>query len=122
MAEMSSKNLQKAMESTFSKTDGRERPVKPLRYEIRSAYDSFNQLRKKMSRTVGEGDLARFEECIVLIADESTMDVEWVKSMLRTQMVNKVPYDKLEPAILIGVAGGFLDVAKQLYRFLLRLH
>lgn len=92
--------------------------VKPLRYETRSAYECFNQLRKKMNRLVGAADLEKFEECIVLIADASTKDVEWVKSMLRTQMVNKVPYNQLDAAILIGVAGGFLDVSRQLFRHL----
>lgn len=92
--------------------------VKPLRYETRSAYDSFNQLRKKMNRLVGSEDLEKFEECIVLIADQSAGDVDWVKNMLRTQMVNKVPYNQLDAAILIGVAGGFLDVSRQLFRHL----
>jgi hypothetical protein len=92
--------------------------LKPYRYEVMMANEAFAGFRRKLRRTVGAAECDQFDSLVCDIADMSDEDLAWVRSMLRTQMVNKVRYDQIDAAILIGITGGFIDMSRKLYRLL----
>lgn len=85
--------------------------AKDARYETATAYEAFNQFRKKMKRMVGEHDLELFEDIVGDMADDIAPQVEWGKGLLRTLLVNRLPWNQIETGVIFSMMGGFLSRA-----------
>lgn len=86
-----------------------------FRYECSKFYETFNQRRKSLKRTLPSKSFEDFENDICDIVDECDENVAWVRNMIETQMFNKIPYDKIKAATLIGMIGGLIDIIRMVH-------
>ena len=89
--------------------------ARPYRVDLLVAFESFNQFRKKLLRIVGEEGLAAMEDEVCEVVDSSEANVTWVRNMIKSQMVNKIRWQQVEMAVLIGMIGGFISIVAQVY-------
>lgn len=86
-----------------------------FRYECAQFCEVFNQMRKRLKRTLSSKAFDDFENDICNIVDGCDENVEWVRSMITTEMTNKIPYNKIKAATLIGMIGGLIDIIRTVH-------
>lgn len=86
-----------------------------FRYECSQFCEVFNQMRKRLKRTLPSKAFEDFENDICDIVDGCDENVEWVRNMIATEMTNKIPYDKIKSATLIGMIGGLIDIIRTVH-------
>lgn len=83
-----------------------------FRYETSQVNGIFNQVRKRVKRHLPYKVFIDFETDVCNIVDKNDENIRWVRSMITTNMVNKISYDMVEPAVLIGMIGGLVDIMR----------
>lgn len=83
-----------------------------FRYETSQVNGIFNQVRKRVKRHFPYKVFIDFETDVCNIVDKNDENIRWVRSMITTNMVNKISYDMVEPAVLIGMIGGLVDIMR----------
>lgn len=86
-----------------------------FRYECAKFHEFFNQHRKRLKRTLPSKAFEDFENDICDIVDECDENVSWVRNMIESQMFNKIPYNKIKAATLIGMIGGLIDIIRTVH-------
>jgi len=89
-----------------------------FRYETAMAADYLSRMRKRIRHSVGVDNLDYWESVVIDIVDGSEQYVKQVRKELFNEMLQKVSYDMIEPAVQIGMIGGFIDVAMQIRKAL----
>lgn len=84
-----------------------------FRWEFASVSMTLDQIRRRVRRILPPEIADRFEEMLCDIADDVEPSVAKVRTSLKTELVNKISWDKIETAILTGLIGGFLDAMQQ---------
>ena len=83
---------------------------KKVRYETACIIDILSRQRKRLKRAISENDLKAFDELVCDIADNSEASVNAVRNSIKAEIVQKLKYEYLEPAVLTVMIGGMLDV------------
>lgn len=86
-----------------------------FRYECSKFCEVFNQMRKRLKRTLPSKAFEDFENDICDIVDGCDENVEWVRNMITTEMTNKISYNKIKAATLIGMIGGLIDIIRTVH-------
>lgn len=81
-----------------------------FRYEIKKTINCFNTIRKRMKRQLEADEMEAFEASIADITDSMAEHINYVKAMLKDNMVNKIPYQQLDVAVVLCMIFGFLDI------------
>jgi hypothetical protein len=89
-----------------------------FRYETSNVNERLERMRKRLRRVLPRETFDEFEGMICDIVDSCEKNVRKVRLDLRTEMVNKVRWNQVEAAILIGMIGGFIDVVNQISKCL----
>jgi len=99
-------------------TEMRNMPVfrQRFRYETAMVNDLLLKMRKKLKRVLPKDVMEDFEDAVCEIVDTSDEYVQKVKSALRGEMLQKISWEMIEPAIMVGMVGGTIDVMQQIYK------
>lgn len=97
----------------------REQVKKRFRYETNRIFRLFETMRKKVKRDIpDETVLVTFENAVNGFVDDNEYDIDAVKRSLRQELTGKLMEDQVEPAVLIGMIGGFCDIVRQIKKYL----
>ena len=99
-------------------TEMRNMPVfkERFRYETFQVAERLSRLRKRLRRNLPKEVLEDFDNTICGIVDDSEQYVNNVRVALRNEMLQKISYDMIEPAIMVGMIGGTIDVMQQIHK------
>lgn len=86
---------------------------KKYRFQLRQMEGLYNTIRKKLCRQLTVSQLEAFEEFVCDMADECEDNYRHVKTMIKDSMVNKVPFQYIEPAVQLCLIGGYLDIMQE---------
>lgn len=81
-----------------------------VRYETACIMDIMSRQRKRLKRVISEEDLKAFDVLVCDIADNSERSISAVRVSIKAELVQKLKYECLEPAVLTVMIGGMLDV------------
>lgn len=84
----------------------------------RTILSKLNGYRRYLKRTISREKCDKFQVAICDIVDDSETHVKWCMTMVRDILVNKIPYQDVEAAALLGVAGGYIDIMQQIHQAL----
>jgi len=80
-----------------------------FKYETAMINERIMKSYKWVRRSLTQEKFSQFEDAVCEIVDQSEPDIEHVKKLLRIEMVNKVSYEGVDAAIIIGMLGGFMS-------------
>lgn len=83
------------------------------RYECSCVNTLIFSMERRVRRVLPADIALRFDAMINGIADELDMQVSHVRTLLRAELVNKISYEKIDSAILVGMIGGLVDAMQQ---------
>lgn len=82
------------------------------------ARSKFNDMRKKLNRSMGKEQLERFEEKICGVVDSVDDYVAACRAELKSVLAQKIGYEQIEAASLIGMIGGVTRIMQTTHRAL----
>lgn len=82
------------------------------------ARSRFNDMRKKLNRNMGKEQLERFETKVCGIVDSVDDYVDACRAELKGVLVQKIGYEQVEAAALIGMIGGVARIMQTIHRAL----
>lgn len=78
----------------------------------------FNDMRKKLNRNMGKEQTERFETKICGVVDSVDDYVSVCRAEMKTILVQKIGYEQVEAAILIGMIGGISRIMQTINKAL----
>lgn len=81
-----------------------------VRYETACIIDIMSRQRKRLKRAISNEDLNAFDILVCDIADNSENSINAVRNSIKAELVQKLKYECIEPAVLTVMIGGMLDV------------
>lgn len=84
------------------------------KWEKAKIRETFTNLRKRRRRVLTDAELEGFDDIVCYITDQLTPNLDLIKAEARTEFAQKMQYNQIEAATLLGVAYGCLKAAQRL--------
>lgn len=83
----------------------------------------FNDLRRKMNRQMyNERDKGHFDDCVCAIVDDTEKSLDWVETMIKSELVGVIKYEFIDVVFCISFLRGFVDILKNVQMCLYARH
>lgn len=78
--------------------------------------ESFNHQRKRLKMDVSEEDYAKFEGIVKEVKDNCWRSVQCLNATIKTELTQKVSYEKVAVGAMLGIAHSLTYACNQLYK------